>query len=285
MPRISYVNGRYVRHHDAAVHIEDRGYQFADAVYEVIAIVDSRMLDEEFHLTRLERSLREIRMGMPFTREIFRLRVAELLRRNRLRKGSLYLQVSRGVAPRDHRLPPSARPSVVMTLRPMRPPSRAMLEAGIAVVTCPDIRWKRPDIKSVALLPNILARDAAVRGGAYEAWQVDGDGMVTEGSSTNAWIVTRDGALVTHPPDTAILNGVTRLVILELAAERDLTVEERPFSVSEALDAAEAFITSTTSFVLPVTVIDGNRIGDGKPGPVTCALVERYAKHAEMLSR
>ena len=171
MPRVSFVNGRFVRHREAGVHVEDRGYQFADAVYEVIAIAKGRMIDEELHLKRLERSLREIRMEMPFTTGIFRLKVAELLRLNRVVNGSLYLQVSRGVSPRNPRIPPAIRPSVVMTIRPMTPPSQEMFGRGVAVITVRDIRWRRPDIKSVALLPNVLAKDDAVRKDVFEAWQ------------------------------------------------------------------------------------------------------------------
>ena len=211
MPRVSFVNGQFVHHRQAGVHVEDRGYQFADAVYEVIAIAKGRMIDEELHLKRLERSLREIRMEMPFTTGIFRLKVAELLRLNRVVNGSLYLQVSRGVSPRNHQIPSAIRPSVVMTVRPMIPPSAEMFGRGVAVITVRDIRWRRPDIKSVSLLPNVLAKDDAVRNDVFEAWQVD-DGVVTEGTSTNAWIVS-NGKLITHPPANEILNGITRLAL------------------------------------------------------------------------
>ena len=188
MPRISYVNGRYIRHRQAAVHIEDRGYQFADAVYEVITVVRGRLVDDEPHFERLERSLREIRIEMPFSRAVFRLKIAELLRLNRLDTASLYLQVSRGVAPRNHQIPGPMTPSVVMTVKPFAAPSQKIVDEGVAVITLPDNRWKRPDIKSVALLPNVLAKDDAVRQNVYEAWLVDAEGMVTEGTSTNAWM-------------------------------------------------------------------------------------------------
>ena len=278
MPRVSYVNGQYLRHRQAAVHVEDRGYQFADAIYEVIAIVSGRLVDDALHFERLERSLREIRMEMPFSREIFRLKIAELLRLNRLRNGSLYIQVSRGVAPRNHKLPETIIPSVVITVRPLVPPSVDLLKDGVAVITVPDIRWKRPDIKSVALLANILAKDEAVRRNVYEAWQVNSEGEVTEGTSTNAWIV-KDGCLVTHPAGTGILNGVTRLALLKIANRAGVDLVERPFSVDEAISADEAFLTSTSSFLIPVVRIDDKQIGDGRPGPVSAGLLARYSAH------
>ena len=278
MPRVSYVNGQYLRHRQAAVHVEDRGYQFADAIYEVIAIVGGRLVDDALHFERLERSLREIRMEMPFSREIFRLKIAELLRLNRLRNGSLYIQVSRGVAPRNHKLPETIIPSVVITVGPLVPPSVDLLKDGVAVITVPDIRWKRPDIKSVALLANILAKDEAVRRNVYEAWQVNSEGEVTEGTSTNAWIV-KDGCLVTHPAGTGILNGVTRLALLKIANRAEVDLVERPFSVDEAISADEAFLTSTSSFLIPVVRIDDKQIGDGRPGPVSAGLLARYGAH------
>lgn len=280
MPRISYVNGRYVRHSNAAVHIEDRGYQFADAVYEVIAVVDRKLVDDALHFDRLERSLREIRMEMPFSRDIFRIKIDELLRVNHLSTCSLYLQVSRGVAPRNHQIPGPMpiRPSVVMSVRPMTPPAASLVENGVAVITVSDIRWKRPDIKSVALLPNVLAKDDAVRKDVFEAWQVNGDGFVTEGTSTNAWIV-KDGSLITHPAANAILNGVTRLALMKIAAEIGLEIEERPFSETEAKAADEAFLSSTSSFLVPVIRIDDDVIGDGRPGKVSVVLLERYKDH------
>jgi len=278
MPRISCVNGRYIRHSQAGVHIEDRGYQFADGVYEVVVVVNRRMVDEDLHFARLERSLREIRMKMPFGADVFRLKVAELLRLNRLRNGSLYIQVSRGVAPRNHPIPDEIRAAVVMTVRPLVLPRRELVEEGVSVVTVPDIRWKRPDIKSVSLLPNVLAKDVAVRNSAYEAWQVDDNGIVTEGSSTNAWIV-KGRKIITYPPENAILNGVTRLALLKIAAEMQIEVDERPFSLQEAKDADEAFLTSSTAFLIPIVEIDGTRIGQGRPGPVSERLLGGYSTH------
>lgn len=278
MPRISYVNGRYVRHSQAAIHVEDRGFQFADAVYEVIMVVRGRLIDDELHFMRLERSLREIRMEMPFSRELFRLKIAELFRVNRLQTGSLYLQVSRGVAPRNHQIPGAIKPSVVMTVKTFVSPSDKIVEEGVSVITVPDIRWKRPDIKSVALLPNVLAKDEAVRRNVYEAWQVDADGTVTEGTSTNAWIV-KQGCLVTHPAQHAILNGITRLALMKIAADIGVKLVERPFSVSEAKAADEAFLSSTSAFLVPIVRIDDQQIGNGRPGPVSVALLDRYKDH------
>lgn len=278
MPRISYVNGRFVPHGRARVHVEDRGYQFSDAVYEVVAVADGRMVDAEPHFRRLERSLREIRADLPFTFGQFSVKVDRLLRLNRTRGGALYVQVSRGVAARDHRMPAATRPSVVMTLRPLRPQAPELAERGVAVVTAPDMRWKRPDIKSVGLLANVLAKDDARAAGAYETWQYDAGNRITEGASSNAWIVT-GGTLVTRPADGSILDGVTRRALLRLAAENRVSVAERAFGVDEALAADEAFLTSTTAFVLPVVRIDDRPVGDGSPGPRTRRMQSLYEAH------
>jgi D-alanine transaminase len=278
MPRITYVNGRYIRHRQAAVHVEDRGYQFADAVYEVIAIVRGRLVDDDLHFERLERSLREIKMEMPHSRAIFRMKIAELLRVNRLHTGSLYLQVSRGVAPRNHQIPGPITASVVMTVKALASPSSEIFENGVSVITAPDIRWKRPDIKSVALLANVLAKDEAVQRNVYEAWQVDTDGIVTEGTSTNAWIV-KDGCLFTHPARHEILNGVTRLSLVRIVADMGVELAEKPFTVAQAKDADEAFLSSTSAFLVPIVRIDDQQIGDGRPGPISVALLDRYKEH------
>ena len=281
MSRVAYVNGTYVPHRAAAVHVEDRGYQFADGVYEVIAVANGAPIDEALHLKRLERSLAELRIARPFPDRVLRHLMREVLRRNRVRNGILYLQVTRGAAPRDHAFPERPiRPSVVMTARPARRPGRATVEGGIDVITIPDIRWRRCDIKSVSLLPNVLGKQQAKEAGAYEAWMVADDGTVTEGTSTNAWIVTKDGTLVTRPADHVILNGVTRVAILDLARRNGLAVEERSFTVAEALGAAEAFLTSTTSFVLPVVRIDGKPVGGGRPGRFANRLLATYRDHA-----
>jgi D-alanine transaminase len=277
MSRIAYVNGRYVPHREATVHIEDRGYQFADGVYEVVCVQGGRVIDEEPHLDRLERSLGELRIAQPMGRPAYRQVTRELLRRNRVTDGIVYTQITRGVARRDHPFPAAGTPpSIVMTSRRIKPQDPALFERGISVISTPDIRWERCDIKSVSLLPNILAKQQAREAGAYEAWFVDGDGNVTEGSSTNAWIVTRDGELVTRQLGSAILGGITRQSLIRLASESQVKVVERAFTLEEARQAREAFLTSTTSFVIPIVKLDGKPVGAGKPGPVAARLRELY---------
>jgi D-alanine transaminase len=279
MARYAYVNGRYVPHPAARIHVEDRGYQFADGVYEVILVHDGRLVDEGPHLDRLDYSLKALQIPWPMTRAALQMVLRELIARNGVSAGTVYLQVTRGVAPRDHKFPTAPTPSFVATTRRSKPTSAAVLAAGVAVITRPDIRWRRCDIKSVSLLPNVLGKQAAAEAGAFETWLVDDAGAVTEGTSTNAWIVTRDGRLVTRDLSATILAGITRLALLQLARSQGITFDERPFSVAEAKDAAEAFLTSTTSLVLPVTRIDGQVVGDGKPGPVTATLHDLYLRH------
>jgi D-alanine transaminase len=282
MSRVAYVNGRYLPHREASVHIEDRGYQFADGVYEVVCVQGGRVIDEEPHLERLERSLRELRIAMPMGRPAMRHVTRELLRRNRVDDGIVYTQITRGVARRDHPFPASGTPpSIVMTSRRIKPQDPKLFQQGIAVISTPDIRWQRCDIKSVSLLPNILAKQQAREAGAYEAWFVDRDGNVTEGSSTNAWIVTRDGELVTRQLGSAILGGVTRRSLIRLAGESQIKVVERPFTLDEARQAREAFLTSTTSFVIPIVKLDGKPVGAGTPGPVAARLRELYDGYME----
>ena len=276
MSRVAYVNGRYVPHAEAAVHIEDRGYQFADGVYEVIALLGGNFLDEEGHHQRLERSLRELRIDPPMHRRAWSHVLRETVRQNRIVSGIVYIQITRGVARRDHPFPAEIAPSLVVTARRIKGPSPQSVEQGIAVITQPDIRWLRRDIKSISLLPNVLAKQAARESKAYEAWLVGEDGLVHEGSSTNAWIVTKAGVLVTHPAGNEILNGITRLGVLAAAKKHGIAVEERPFTVAEAKAAKEAFITSTTSHVLPVVSIDGQPVGNGHPGEATRALLAGY---------
>jgi len=281
--RIAYVNGRYVEHGEASVHVEDRGLQLGDSVYEVCAVVDGLLMDEEEHLDRLERSLKEIEAPMPMQRAPLKAVFRELIRRNRVRDGLLYLQVTRGAVRRDHPIPDMPpRPTLVMTARAIE---KAALDArrkdGIAVITRPDERWARCDIKTTQLLANLLAKTAARRAGAYEAWLIDDDGNVTEGSSTTAWIVDGKGNLLTRSLSHAILPGVTRRVILEAAQESQLAVIERLFTPDEASRAAEAFISSATG-VVPVTAIDGRMVGNGKPGTVTRRVQELYARRSAM---
>lgn len=286
MSRVAYVNGRYVPHAQACVHIEDRGYQFSDGVYEVCEVRGGRLVDERRHLERLMRSLTELRMDMPMPLAPMRVVLRETVARNRVRDGLVYLQVTRGVARRDHAFPPPGTcPSFVVTARSAdRRKQEAAAEGGIAVVTVPDNRWERVDIKTVSLLPNVMARQAAREQGAREAWFVDGEGMVTEGSSSNAWIVTGDGTIVTRPAEHGILRGITRTVVLEVAAQQGLRVEERGFSVKEAKAAREAFLTAASQIVMPVVAIDGAKVGNGAPGPVARALRARFHEIAEIAS-
>lgn len=278
MSRIAYVNGRYLPFHTACVHVEDRGYQFADGVYEVIAIHGGRLVDAEPHLDRLDYSLSEMRMSWPMERGALRVVMAEMLRRNRIAgRGCLYIQATRGVAPRNHAFPAGTRPSLVMTARSLPPINARTARQGVRIITIPDIRWKRPDIKSISLLPNVLGKQQALDAGAFDAWMVDERGFVTEGTASNAWIVSSTGGeLVTRQPDRRILNGITRQVVLRIASERGLALVERPFRLDEALAASEGFLTSTTSLVKPVIRIDDHVIGDGGAGPLTCRLIEAY---------
>jgi D-alanine transaminase len=281
--RIAYVNGRFVAKTDAVVHIEDRGYQFADAVYEVWALFGGKLSDPEGHFARLERSLGELRIPMPMSRKALTVVLKETVRRNRVSEGLVYLQISRGVAPRDHAFPAAdTPPAIVITVsRVDREASEARARKGVAVVTTPENRWGRCDIKTVGLLPNAMAKQKAREVGAVEAWFVDDLGLVTEGASSNAWIVDRDGALRTRDTNANILRGVTRLSLLDVARQAGLKVEERPFTPQEALDAQEAFITGAGTLVLPVVLMDGKPIGSGKPGPVAARLRALYIEHAK----
>ncbi|MBN9009191.1 MAG: D-amino-acid transaminase [Rhizobiales bacterium] len=284
MPRIAYVNGRYVRHRDAVVHVEDRGYQFADGVYEVCEVRAGRLVDERRHMQRLARSLDELSISWPLSPSAVAVILREVVRLNRIGNGIVYLQVTRGVAPRNHAFPnPAVRPSMVVTAREL---DRAAMDEkaahGISVITVPENRWDRVDIKTVGLLPNVLAKQTAKEAGAYEAWFVDRDGFVTEGSSTNAWIVTRDGVLVTRPAEHGILRGVTRSVIFAFAEREGIRLEERAFTLEEAQAAREAFMTGASTIVLPIISVDGKRIANGKPGPVAGKLRSVYHHHAEV---
>ncbi|MBI3705220.1 MAG: D-amino-acid transaminase [Rhizobiales bacterium] len=284
MSRIAYVNGRYLPLSHAAVSIEDRGYQFADGVYEVCEVRAGRLVDERRHMARLDRSLREIHLARPMSAKALSAVLHETVRRNRVYDGIVYLQITRGVARRDFAFPPADTPvSVVVTARGS---DRARLEQlaadGIAVITVPDSRWRRVDIKSVALLPNVLAKQAAREQGAREAWLVDEAGRVTEGASSNAWIVSRDGKLITRSLGNDILAGVTRSVVVDVVKAQGLAFEERAFSVEEAYAAREAFVTSASQIVLPVVRIDGRPIGNGAPGLIATALRRDYHRHAEL---
>ncbi len=282
--RIAYVDGRYLPHGEAGVHVEDRGLQLGDAIYEVFAVLGGRIADEDEHLDRLERSLGEIALAPPMGRAALKLVLREMVRRNRVRNGFLYLQVTRGAVKRDHPIPAlSPRPTLILTLRPFDVEAAARRQAeGIAVLTRPDERWGRCDIKTTQLLANLLAKTEARRAGAYEAWLVDDNGFVTEGASTTAWIVDRDGRLTTRDLSHAVLPGVTRRVILEAAAEAQLPVVTRLFTPDEAKTAKEAFISSASGAAVPVVMIDGVRIGNGTPGPLTRRIGELYAHKSGM---
>jgi D-alanine transaminase len=283
MSRIAYVNGRYVPLAAACVNVEDRGYQFSDGVYEVCEVRGGRLVDERRHIERLMRSLSELRIAMPMSKAALGVVLRETVRRNRVRWGIVYLQISRGVARRDHAFPPSGTaPSMVVTARNMDLAGAERMAAdGVAVISVPDNRWERVDIKSVSLLPNVLAKQAAREQGAREAWFVDREGRVTEGSSSNAWIVTRNGEVVTRHVDHGILRGITRTVVLDVLKEHGLKLEERAFTLEEAQAAREAFLTSASQIVMPVVRIDGKPVGNGAPGLIATALRWDFHRHAE----
>ncbi len=284
MSRIAYVNGRYVPHGDAAVHVEDRGYQFSDGVYEVCEVRAGRLVDERRHMARLKCSLGELRIAVPMGLDSLGVVLRETVRRNRVRDGIVYLQITRGVARRDHAFPaPDTKPAIVVTARNLSlAAGEKAASEGIGVITVPDNRWERVDIKSVSLLPNVLAKQAAKDAGAKEAWFVDRDGFVTEGSSTNAWIVTRDGKIVTRAADHGILRGITRTVVFDVIVAQGLELEERPFTVEEAHAAREAFVTSASQIVMPVVSIDGRPVGNGAPGLIAEALRRDFHRHTEI---
>jgi D-alanine transaminase len=277
MPRLAYVNGRYVPHAAAVVHIEDRGLQFADSAYEVIALMNGHFADEAGHLDRLERSLGELKISLPMPRPALRLVLREFVRRNRLKDACIYIQVTRGAAPRDFKFPANVKPTLVMTIRPAKFGGLVARKA----VTVPDIRWKRRDIKSTALLPQVLAKQAAVERGAYEAIMVDDAGFITEGSSTNLWIVDKNNNLLTRPTqNNMILKGVTRNALQALCKKENISIVERAFTVQEAYRAAEVFTTAAVSLVTPIVDIDGRKIGDGKIGPVASRILDVYLAYA-----
>ncbi len=281
MSRISYVNGRYVNHHEAMVHVEDRGYQFADGIYEYVAFYNGMLLDGDLHFDRLERSLYELQMHMPMSRAALEIVVEELIERNFKQDGGLYIQITRGVARRDHGFPKRVRPALVMTVCAPKLPKAHEVAAGVRVITQPDIRWGRRDIKSISLLANILAKQEAANAVAREAWLLEGK-VVTEGSASNAYIVNKKGEVVTHPANEKILGGITRDVLLRLAQDNGIPVAEKAFTLAQVEDAAEAFLTSTSANVLPVVKVDDMIIGSSRPGPVTQKLNALYTQHILM---
>ena len=282
MSRTAYVNGQFLPFAEAKIPIDDRGFLFADGIYEVSAVLDGKLVDNDAHLARLDRCLREIRITNPHSAAQWTALQAELVRRNDLREGTVYIEVTRGAAERDFTFPANATPTVVMFTQAKTIVDAPLVRTGANVISVPDLRWARRDIKSVALLAQVLAKQAAAEAGVAEAWMVE-DGFVTEGGSSTAFIVTRTGAIVTRPLSRDILPGVTRRAVLALSAERGLAVEERLFTLEEALAAAEAFYTSASSFVMPVVAIDGQAIGDGRPGPHTTRLRELYIAMARAI--
>lgn len=283
MTRWVYINGRYRRYDDALVHAEDRGFQFADAVYEVMEVRGGNLIDATRHLARLERSLGELGIEQPVGREAMLGIIGEVTRRNLVRDGLVYLQVTRGAAPRDFAMPgPDTLPTLVVLARAVTKGAvDAKAKVGIGVKTVPETRWARSDIKTVMLLPSVLAKAAAKADGAGEAWYVDARGYVTEGASSNAWIVTEGGKLVTRQTGPEILPGITRATLKDVAATVQVEVVERAFTVAEALAAKEAFITSASTVLMPVVKLDGQTIGEGRPGPTSLKLRELFHGIAE----
>ena len=284
MTRIVYVNGAYKRYAEAAIHVEDRGFQFADSIYEVIEVLGGRLVDATRHIARLHRSLRELAISPPMRERALLHIIGEVVRRNRVRDGIVYMQVTRGAGPREFALPgPDVLPTLVVFARARsRESANQLAEMGIAVKTVPDNRWGRRDIKTVMLLPSVLAKDAARQADAREAWFVDASGAITEGASSNAWIVTDTGVLVTRPLGWEILPGITRATVMDVAKADGINVEERAFTREEALRAREAFITSATNIAMPVVTLDGKTIGNGQPGPLTRRLRIRFHQLAEI---
>ena len=279
MSRIVYVNGKFVPESEAHVSVFDRGFLFGDGVYEVSSVLDRGLVDNPAHLLRLERSLGELGMASPASPEEIVRAQKELIARNGLDEGVVYLQITRGPADRDFAYPTEPKPTLVMFTQKKPLVDNPQAARGITVITVPDLRWSRRDVKTVGLLAASMAKQAALDAGAGDAWMVE-DGYVTEGTSNNAYIVTAGGVVVTRHLGHEILHGITRASVLRLARERQIAIEERPFTVDEAKVAAEAFITSASSFVIPVIGIDGEPIGDGKPGAITSRLREIYIESA-----
>ena len=279
MSRIVYVNGAYLPEEEAKISVFDRGFIFADGIYEVSAVLDGRLVECEAHLDRLFRSCGEIKLALPWTKaellEIHR----EMIRRNDLTEGGVYLQVTRGAADRDFTFPKDAEPSLVLFTQARNYTSSPSIKTGLKVVTFPDLRWERRDIKSVGLLGQVLAKQHAAEQGANDAWLVE-DGLVTEGASSTAWMV-KGKTIISRPLSNKVLAGITRKALLAFLAETDFAFEERTFTLEEAFDAEELFLTSATQFVMPVTTLDGHSIHNGAPGPVTMRLRELYLEHAK----
>lgn len=279
MAHISYVNGQYVNHSDAMVHVEDRGYQFADGVYEYIAFYNGKLLDANLHLERFKRSLAALHIHTDACQNLLPIVMRELIERNHRSDGALYLQITRGVSKRDHPFPTKIKPAIVVTLWGSKTPPMDVVMRGAEVITHPDNRWDRCDVKSIALLANVLAKQQSTNQNARESWLYKPDGTVTEGAVSNAYIITENGTLVTHPKSHAILGGITRDIVLQLAAKIGMKVEERPFNLHEIKDASEAFLTSTSSNIMPVVKVDDHVFGNGSPREMTLKLLAAYHEH------
>ncbi len=278
MKKIVFLNGKYLKEDEAKVSIFDRGYLFGDGVYEVVPVINHTVIDREPFLERFERSLNEINLKWPISKDEFLVMLHELIKRNDLKEGGVYMQVTRGVAPRDFSYPKDTSPAVMAFTFSKNIIDSPQAKTGVKVVTVDDIRWKRRDIKSISLLGQCIAKEEADKKGAYEGWMVE-DGFVTEGTSSSAYIV-KDNKIITRPLSNSILSGIRRKILLELARKHNVKIEERLFSVEEALAADEAFLSSATTFIYPIIEIDGKKIADGKPGPVTKAMRKLYIESA-----
>jgi D-alanine transaminase len=280
MSRIAYVNGQYLPHLYGVIHIEDRGYQFADGVYEVIYYADGHLIDAQEHLNRLKYSLAELQIISPMPEKALTHVMKEVIRRNRLKRGMVYVQISRGVAPRNHAFPKQCHASLVITTRPFDQ-QKFMAEKyqGVKVISLPDMRWARPDIKTIALLPNVLCKQKAIESNAYDAILINKDGFVTESSVANLWMLRSDGVLQTHPADHQILNGITRQRLIQIARKEGFQVEESPFTLSELLEAQEIFLSSSVAGIIPVVQVDQQKIRGSKPGKVVDQLSQCYQRY------
>lgn len=276
MAKISYVNGKYLDHKNAYIHIDDRGYYFADGVYEVITVLENNIIDWELHYKRLVRSLTELQISNIFKEDELYTVVKNTLEKNNLSNATIYLQITRGVAEREHQFPKNVSPAIIVTASNIKKPNTESYKNGVSIITCPDIRWLRRDIKSISLLPNILAKQQAVEAGAAEALFVDTSGTVTECTASNFFMIDDNNTIITHKADHYILNGITRCGIIECAKKLNIQYEEKNFSLTDILAAKEAFISSTTKWVLPVVKVDNKKIGEGKAGKVTRQIMEEY---------
>jgi len=282
MSKFIYINGQYVPHNHAAVHVEDRAFLFGDAVYEVVACIHGHFADERAHLERLERSCKELQIRMPVERETLRVLMRELLRKNKVKNSAIYIQITRGTAKRDFKFPSADTRPTLMIMTPYYNFENHGLLNGITVKTVKDIRWKRRDIKSILLLPQSLAKQEAVDAGCGDAWMVDDEGFITEGSASNAYIVNGK-EIITRPVTCEILKGTTRNALENLCDNLGYRFNERKFKPDEAYKADEAFVTGATTLVTPVLEIDGHKVGDGKAGPVSKGLLKEYLAYVEGL--